>query len=170
MSDQENTDLPQFADADADLPAVENAFDMDDYDPWDPAFIPEEEEEEEEEDDGLIENVLVGLGLGAQGNGNAYGVGNGNGNGNGLYKLLFGSNGDDNISGSNGADVVLGGRGNDLVDGGDGDDTLMGDVEGEEGQDATPLVLNINNVVSQSYNCNNAHRRRLRDLPRCGLP
>ena len=160
MSDQENTDLPQFADADADLPAVENAFDMDDYDPWDPAFIPEEEEEEEEdaeeEDDGLIENVLVGLGLGAQGNGNAYGVGNGNGNGNGLYKLLFGSNGDDNISGSNGADVVLGGRGNDLVDGGDGDDTLMGDVEGEEGQDATPLVLNINNVVSESYNCNNA--------------
>lgn len=141
---------------DENLFEVEGAFDLDDFDPWDPDFIPEEEEEEDDDDDGLIENVLTGLGLGAQGNGNAYGVGNGNGVANGLFKILLGGDSDDQLSGSSDADLVLGGRGNDLVSGGDGNDTLMGDEEGSTGADATPLVLNINNLVSQSYTGDNA--------------
>jgi len=133
-------------------------FDVDDFAPWDDTLEPEPEEEEEEdeddesEDNGQIANVLAGLGLGASnGNGNAYGVGNGNGNGNGLYKLLMGKDTDDDLAGGTDADLVLGGRGHDRITGGDGDDTLMGDVEGEEGLDASPLVLDVNNLVSQSY-------------------
>lgn len=155
MTDHKNTDLSFDGDAEEDFDVVEHAFEWDNFDPWDPDYLPEEEEEEDEEDDdGLIQNVLTGLGLGAQGNGNAYGVGNGNGNS--LFKLLLGGKGDDHISGSDKADLVLGGQGSDLVEGGDGDDTLMGDVDGETGADATPLVLNINNLVSQTYTGNNA--------------
>ena len=133
-------------------------FDVDAFSPWDELVEPEEEEEEEEdEDSGLIENVLVNLGLG-NGNGNAYGLGNGNGNGNGngLYKLLFGGDSDDTLSGTNEDDAVLAGRGHDHVTGGDGNDTLMGDESGSEGADATPLVLDINNLVSQTYTTNSA--------------
>lgn len=135
-------------------------FEVDAFAPWDELVEPEEEEEEEEdEDNGLIENVLVNLGLGnGNGNGNAYGLGNGNGNGNGngLYKLLFGGDSDDTLSGTNDDDAVLAGRGHDHVTGGDGNDTLMGDESGSEGADATPLVLDINNLVSQTYTTNSA--------------
>jgi len=160
MPATDHSDAPQSNDPESSDATIPHGFDPEDLDPWDPVFIPEEEEEEEDEEDedggGLIENVLVGLGLGAQGNGNAYGVGNANGNGNGLYKLLLGGDTDDNLTGSGDADAVMGGRGHDSVDGGDGNDTLMGDTDGNTGQDATPLVLNIDNLVSQTYSGNSA--------------
>ncbi|KUP92456.1 Hint domain-containing protein [Tritonibacter horizontis] len=123
------------------------------HDPWDPDYIPEEEEEEtdeEDEEDGLIANALNGLGLG-NGNGNAYGLANGNGNGNGLFKLVFGNDTDDTIIASDDDNAILGGRGHDHITGGSGNDTLFGDESGSDGDDATPLVLDINNLVSQTY-------------------
>jgi Ca2+-binding RTX toxin-like protein len=46
--------------------------------------------------------------------------------GNGGNDVLFGGNGNDNISGASGADILLGGSGNDTLNGGSGDDQLLG--------------------------------------------
>ncbi|TNJ42095.1 Hint domain-containing protein [Phaeobacter sp. B1627] len=142
MSDTENQSLPLREPGATQAPSWrEIGFD----DPWDPNSIPEEEEEEEDEEDedeGLISNILNGL---------ANGIANGNGNANGLFKLLIGGNSDDDLIGSAKADVLVGGGGDDYVSGGDGDDTLIGDSAGTDGSDATPLVLNSDNLVSQSY-------------------
>ncbi|NIZ15113.1 Hint domain-containing protein [Phaeobacter sp. HF9A] len=132
--------------ADASLPEASEAQELDLYDPWDPDFIPEEEEEEE--DEGLISDILNGLGNGhGQGNAN----GHGNGNANGHHKLVIGHDGDDDLTGSNDDDTMLGGGGNDHASGGDGNDTLIGDESIDMGQDATPLFLSVENLVSQTY-------------------
>ena len=147
------------------LTTLSEVFDVDDFAPWDEEFEPEEVEEEEEpseqqsnakffrvegqENDGLLNNLLN---LWGQGNGPV----NANGNGHGLFKLLFGSDADDRLTGTADADAVMAGRGNDSVDGGAGNDTLMGDDDGESGSKATPLVLNINNLVSQTYSSGSA--------------
>jgi Ca2+-binding RTX toxin-like protein len=71
---------------------------------------------------------------------------------------LQGGPDDDVISGLNGQDLISGEGGNDSISGGDGDDTIFGDAGAgtAPGVDASPLNLDINNVVSQSYHGNNA--------------
>ncbi|GAB5430695.1 MAG: hypothetical protein EpisKO_00650 [Epibacterium sp.] len=140
--------------------ALPETFDVDDFAPWEEEWDLEEEEEEEEDpehidnsqffqtdgsgNEGFLNNLLNVLG---QDNAMA----NASGNAQGLYKLVLGGDGDDSLTGSRDDDVVMGGRGHDSVEGGEGNDTLMGDEDGQTGSDATPLVLNINNLVSQSY-------------------
>jgi len=134
-------------------------FDVDDFDPWEDEWDLEEEEEEEEPehidnkqffqtsetgDEGLLGNLLK-----LTGRDNA--AANANGNANGLFKLVLGGDADDHLTGSAGDDAVMAGRGHDSVEGGEGNDTLLGDEDGQTGSDATPLVLNISNLVSQSY-------------------
>lgn len=63
----------------------------------------------------------------------------------------------DTIDAMNGQDRVSGEGGDDLIFGGGGDDVLFGD-NGEgtaAGEDATPLSLNINNLVSDNSSGNN---------------
>ncbi|MEM8578249.1 MAG: Hint domain-containing protein [Pseudomonadota bacterium] len=63
-----------------------------------------------------------------------------------------GTNENDTIQGLGGNDLISGEGGNDSILGGDGADTIFGDVgEGTaQGQDATPLTLNINNLESET--------------------
>lgn len=63
---------------------------------------------------------------------------------------MDGTTGDDTISADSGNDSVAAEEGNDFVDAGEGNDTVYGDMgEGfEQGLDATPLVLDINNIQS----------------------
>lgn len=63
---------------------------------------------------------------------------------------------DETINGFNGQDTISGEGGDDSIFGGDGDDILYGD-NGEgtaPGNDATPLSLNINNLVSDTSSGN----------------
>ncbi|MEL6618388.1 MAG: Hint domain-containing protein [Pseudomonadota bacterium] len=71
---------------------------------------------------------------------------------------LPGTNEDDTINALGGQDLVSGEGGDDSILGGDGDDTLFGDVgEGTApGQDATALVIDINNLVTRDNADNNA--------------
>ncbi|WP_377505370.1 Hint domain-containing protein [Octadecabacter sp. R77987] len=71
--------------------------------------------------------------------------------------VLQGTPEDDVISGLNGQDTISGEGGDDSITGGGGDDVLYGD-EGTgtaPGNDATPLNLSINNLVSDSSSGNN---------------
>ncbi|MEO0744994.1 MAG: Hint domain-containing protein, partial [Pseudomonadota bacterium] len=69
-----------------------------------------------------------------------------------------GTNEDDTINAMNGQDLVSGEGGDDSILGGGGNDTLFGDVgEGTApGQDATPLIIDINNLVTRDGADNNA--------------
>ncbi|APX11284.1 Hint domain-containing protein [Tateyamaria omphalii] len=71
-------------------------------------------------------------------------------NGTSSNDTLQGTNEDDTIRGFNGQDLVSGEGGDDSILGGGGNDTLFGDVgEGTApGNDATPLVIDINNLVT----------------------
>ncbi|WP_299605848.1 Hint domain-containing protein [uncultured Tateyamaria sp.] len=71
-------------------------------------------------------------------------------NGTSNNDTLQGTNEDDTIQSLGGADLVSGEGGDDSILGGGGNDTLFGDVgEGTApGNDATPLVLDINNLVT----------------------
>ena len=71
---------------------------------------------------------------------------------------LPGTNDDDTINALGGQDLVSGEGGDDSILGGEGDDTLFGDVgEGTApGQDATPLVIDIDNLVTRDSADNNA--------------
>ncbi|KIC48989.1 Hint domain-containing protein [Tateyamaria sp. ANG-S1] len=71
-------------------------------------------------------------------------------NGTSNNDTLQGTNDDDTIQAFNGQDLVSGEGGDDSILGGGGDDTIFGDVgEGTApGNDATPLVIDINNLVS----------------------
>jgi Ca2+-binding RTX toxin-like protein len=64
-----------------------------------------------------------------------------------------GSRRDDTISGASGNDTISGGAGNDSVVGDSGDDLLLGDLQDgvDEGVDASPLVLYINNLTHVSH-------------------
>ncbi len=66
---------------------------------------------------------------------------------------MDGTTGDDTIDAGAGEDTVAGEEGSDLIDAGEGNDTVYGDMgEGfDQGLDATPLVLDINNIQSISY-------------------
>ncbi|WP_299692467.1 Hint domain-containing protein [uncultured Tateyamaria sp.] len=68
-----------------------------------------------------------------------------------------GTNEDDTINAGNGQDLVSGEGGDDSILGGDGNDTLFGDVgEGTApGQDASPLVIDIGNLVTADNADNN---------------
>ncbi|WP_299590094.1 Hint domain-containing protein [uncultured Tateyamaria sp.] len=71
---------------------------------------------------------------------------------------LQGGNENDTINAFNGQDLVSGEGGDDSILGGGGNDTLFGDVgEGTApGNDATPLVININNLVTPQDSNNSA--------------
>ncbi len=70
---------------------------------------------------------------------------------------MGGSTGNDTIDAAAGDDTVAGEEGNDIIDGGDGNDVLYGDMaEGfDQGVDATPLILDINNRESVSHDGGN---------------
>lgn len=70
---------------------------------------------------------------------------------------LQGTNDPDTITGAGGNDRISGEGGSDCIDGGSGDDVLFGDAgEGTAlGSDASPLVLDIDNLVSDSSSGNN---------------
>lgn len=78
-------------------------------------------------------------------------------NGTSNNDTLQGTNENDTIDALNGQDLVSGEGGDDSILGGGGDDTLFGDVgEGTApGLDASPLTLDINNLVSDSSTGNN---------------
>ncbi|WP_192966098.1 Hint domain-containing protein [Phycobacter azelaicus] len=67
--------------------------------------------------------------------------------------IIGGSTGDDTISAARGDDTVAGEEGDDIIDGGDGNDVIYGDMgDGfDQGVDASPLVLDINNIQSISH-------------------
>ncbi len=71
---------------------------------------------------------------------------------------IQGTNEDDIITAGNGQDLASGEGGDDSILGGEGNDTLFGDVGvgTAPGQDATPLVIDINNLVTQDSADNNA--------------
>ena len=71
---------------------------------------------------------------------------------------IQGGNDNDTINAFNGPDLVSGEGGDDSILGGGGNDTLFGDVgEGTApGNDATPLVIDINNLVTRDRDDNNA--------------
>ena len=71
---------------------------------------------------------------------------------------ILGSKDNDTINALNGQDLVSGEGGDDFINCGDGNDTLFGDVGigTAPSTDSTPLNLNINNVVSQTYAGNSA--------------
>ncbi|WP_420012176.1 Hint domain-containing protein [Tateyamaria sp.] len=76
-------------------------------------------------------------------------------NGTSNNDTLQGTNDNDTINAQNGQDLVSGEGGDDSILGGGGNDTIFGDVgEGTApGQDASPLVIDINNLVTpQSSN------------------
>ncbi|MEL6464479.1 MAG: Hint domain-containing protein [Pseudomonadota bacterium] len=79
-------------------------------------------------------------------------------NGTSNNDTLQGTNDDDTIRAFNGQDLVSGEGGDDSILGGGGNDTLFGDVgEGTApGNDATPLVIDINNLVTRDGADNNA--------------
>lgn len=79
-------------------------------------------------------------------------------NGTSNNDTLPGTNENDTITALNGQDLVSGEGGDDSILGGDGDDTLFGDVgEGTApGNDATPLVIDIDNLVTNDNADNNA--------------
>ncbi|WP_415920389.1 Hint domain-containing protein [Tateyamaria sp. SN6-1] len=79
-------------------------------------------------------------------------------NGTSNNDTIQGSNDNDTITALNGQDLVSGEGGDDSISGGGGNDTLFGDVgEGTApGQDATPLVIDINNLVTRDSADNNA--------------
>ncbi|GGX46571.1 hypothetical protein GCM10007385_12700 [Tateyamaria omphalii] len=79
-------------------------------------------------------------------------------NGTSNNDTLQGTNEDDTIQAFNGQDLVSGEGGDDSILGGDGNDTLFGDVgEGTApGNDATPLVIDINNLVTRDNADNSA--------------
>ncbi len=79
-------------------------------------------------------------------------------NGTSNNDTLQGTNENDTITALNGQDLVSGEGGDDSILGGDGDDTLFGDVgEGTApGNDATPLVIDIDNLVTNDNADNNA--------------
>ncbi|MEL6565807.1 MAG: Hint domain-containing protein [Pseudomonadota bacterium] len=79
-------------------------------------------------------------------------------NGTSNNDTLQGTNDDDTINAGNGQDRVSGEGGDDSITGGGGNDTIFGDVgEGTApGQDATPLVIDINNLVTSDGADNNA--------------
>lgn len=80
-------------------------------------------------------------------------------NGTSNNDTIQGTNEDDTIQSLGGADLVSGEGGDDSIQGGEGNDTLFGDVgEGTApGNDASPIELNINNLVSDtSFGNNNA--------------
>ena len=70
---------------------------------------------------------------------------------------LQGTPDNDTISGLNGQDRISGEGGDDSILGGDGDDVIFGDAgEGvAAGNDASPLVLNINNLQSDTSSGDN---------------
>ncbi|UWQ98005.1 Hint domain-containing protein [Rhodobacteraceae bacterium S2214] len=77
-------------------------------------------------------------------------------NGTSNTDVIQGTSEDDTINGFNGQDTISGEGGDDSILGGDGDDILYGD-NGEgtaPGSDATPLSLNINNLVSDTSSGN----------------
>lgn len=78
-------------------------------------------------------------------------------NGTSNNDTIQGSNDNDTINGFNGQDLVSGEGGDDVINAGDGNDTVFGDVgEGTApGFDATPLVLDINNLESDTSVGNN---------------
>ena len=71
---------------------------------------------------------------------------------------IQGSNDNDTINAFNGQDLVSGEGGDDVINAGDGNDTVFGDVgEGTApGNDASPLIININNLVTNDNADNNA--------------
>lgn len=71
---------------------------------------------------------------------------------------IQGSNDNDTITALNGQDLVSGEGGDDVINGGEGDDTLYGDVGvgTAPGNDATPLIIDINNLVTSDRADNNA--------------
>lgn len=79
-------------------------------------------------------------------------------NGTSNNDTLKGTNEADTIQSLGGADLVSGEGGDDSILGGGGNDTLFGDVgEGTApGNDATPLVIDINNLVTRDGADNNA--------------
>ena len=79
-------------------------------------------------------------------------------NGTSNNDTIQGSNDGDTINAFNGQDLVSGEGGDDFINGGGGNDTLFGDVGigTAPGSDSSPLTLDINNVVSQTYSGNNA--------------
>ncbi len=79
-------------------------------------------------------------------------------NGTSNNDTLQGTNENDTITALNGQDLASGEGGDDSILGGDGDDTLFGDVgEGTApGNDATPLVIDIDNLVTNDNADNNA--------------
>ena len=79
-------------------------------------------------------------------------------NGTSNNDTIPGTNEDDTINAMNGQDLVSGEGGDDSILGGGGNDTLFGDVgEGTApGQDATPLIIDINNLVTRDGADNNA--------------
>lgn len=70
---------------------------------------------------------------------------------------LEGTAENDTINGLNGQDTISGEGGDDSIFGGDGDDIIFGDagVGVAAGNDATPLVLDINNFVGETASGNN---------------
>ncbi|QFT92825.1 Poly(beta-D-mannuronate) C5 epimerase 5 [Roseovarius sp. THAF9] len=70
---------------------------------------------------------------------------------------LQGTNDPDTITGAGGNDRISGEGANDSIDGGSGNDVLFGDAgEGTAlGLDASPITLDINNLVSDSASGNN---------------
>ncbi|MEX0302726.1 MAG: type I secretion protein, partial [Leisingera sp.] len=66
---------------------------------------------------------------------------------------MDGTTGDDTMDAGQGDDTVAGEEGNDIVDGGEGNDIIYGDMgDGfEQGLDASPLQLDINNILSISH-------------------
>ncbi|MFY0310549.1 Hint domain-containing protein [Leisingera sp. D0M16] len=66
---------------------------------------------------------------------------------------MDGTTGDDTIDAGAGQDTVAGEEGNDVIDAGAGNDTVYGDMgDGfDQGLDASPLVLDINNIQSISH-------------------
>ncbi|MDE4131877.1 Hint domain-containing protein [Phaeobacter sp. QD34_3] len=67
--------------------------------------------------------------------------------------ILGGSTGNDTIDAARGDDTVAGEEGDDVIDGGAGNDVIYGDMgDGfDQGVDASPLVLDINNIESVSH-------------------
>mgnify|MGYP001799917072 CR=1 FL=1 len=79
-------------------------------------------------------------------------------NGTSNNDTLQGGNGNDTINAFNGQDLASGEGGDDSILGGGGNDTLFGDVgEGTApGNDATPLVIDIGNLVTPQDSNNSA--------------
>ncbi len=79
-------------------------------------------------------------------------------NGTSNNDTLQGTNENDTINAMNGQDLVSGEGGDDSILGGDGNDTLFGDVGvgTAPGNDATALVIDINNLVTSDSADNNA--------------